>query len=91
MIHVGKPLPAAKIKSKNLCKYTYRDIVYDDKGWADATQYLPLDYDLIIAKDESGRVYSGWYNGFSWDGKYLTENHKITRWKRGEDDDNSNR
>lgn len=90
MIHVGKPLPASQIKSKNLCRYTYRDVIYDDKGWADTTKYLPLDYDLILAKDDRGHVYSGWYNGFSWDGKNLTEDHNILFWKRGDHDTHAN-
>ena len=70
--------------------YSYKDVHYDLEGWAEASKYLPEDYDLVYLKTENKKVIPGWSIGKSWDGLRLKPEHKISHWKRkpeGEDHD----
>lgn len=65
---------------------SYCHVPKDMSGWVDATQFLPANYDLCYVQVEgTHKHYSAWLTPFSWDGRLLPEDAKITRWKRNLD------
>ena len=71
IIHVGSTY-------KNLKKrHNYKDVKYDDSGWADVSKYLPGDFDLCYLKTET-KIIPGWHTNNSWDGKRVKENEKVS-------------
>lgn len=61
--------------------YTYSDVCFDKDGWADATEFLPDEYDLCHLKTET-TTKIGWFCGNGWDGKTIEKWDKIVKWKR---------
>lgn len=78
---VGTPSPYKTEKGKER-SYTYNDVMFDEKGWADVNEYLPIKFDLCSLKTDEGKIKSGWYTGQGWDGMKVREEHKITHWNR---------
>jgi len=72
IIHVGKTV-------KKLM-HTYKDVKFDEDGWADTTKFLPMDLDLCILKFENKTIF-GWYSGNSWDGMRVKEGEIPLYWK----------
>lgn len=66
-------------------KFSYRDILFDEDGWADAKKYLPGDYDLVFLDIEGKPPTSGWSIGDDWDGLYIEKGDKVLYWKRKPD------
>ena len=62
--------------------FTYKDVLYDDDGWADATKFLPGDFDLVNIKLEDNTFLSAWYTGVGWDGLVIKRDNKVKAWKR---------
>ena len=62
-------------------KFGYRDIPFDQDGWADAKKYLPEDYDLMFLKTKD-KTYNGWSIGTKWDGKSIDSDAEVLYWKR---------
>lgn len=54
---------------------------YDVEGWADASKYLPSEFDLCELKTDI-KSDSGWHTGQVWDGLNIKENTKVLYWKR---------
>lgn len=75
-----------KISKPRLREFSYRDIFYDEDGWADATKYLPEDFDLITMKMKNGDYKSGWSIGNSWRGARLRKDDEVLYWKRKSDE-----
>jgi hypothetical protein len=69
-------------------KFAYRDIPFDEDGWADAERFMPADYDLVFLKIEGKKSVSGWSTGNSWDGLKLEKADKVKYWKRKPDEKN---
>lgn len=61
--------------------YSYTDVDFDKNGWADATKYLPDEFDLCYLRTDSG-MKIGWFCGNGWDGKTVEKWDVITKWKR---------
>lgn len=61
----------------------YKDVP-TQKGWADAFQYLPANYDLMLLKiqDRPGQTVGGWCFGTKWEGARINKADVITEWKR---------
>jgi len=74
-------LNRVKSEGKNERSFSYRDIKYDDNGWADRCKYLPIDYDLLILKRYGKKDTPGWYTGSKWEGLRLDEEDKVIAWK----------
>ena len=66
--------------------FPYSKVVTDNEGWVDAEVFLPLDYDLVIAKLEDKTVKAAWHYQNTWDGLRLKTGSKITHWKRRKDE-----
>jgi hypothetical protein len=63
--------------------FTYKDIIYDDDGWADARKYLPADFDLVHLRLKDGTPnLTGWHTGKEWEGLRIKEQDEVTFWKR---------
>ena len=79
MIRVGH-----KIQGKDYRFFTYPMCEYDHQGFADATKYLPVDFDLCLLECEKDdlkfNVY-GWHTGSGWDG-FRYNGEKVLRWKK---------
>lgn len=78
------PFIVGKIKQKiegKLTYWTYRNIKYDNEGWADGSIYLPDQFDLCILKTEKEKVIKGWHTGQIWDGLNVKILDKIKFWK----------
>lgn len=76
MIQVGKPRADDKKK-----KYSHANIKTDIEGWANVSEYLPEDFELVLLRNAEGTTYFGWYTGAEWDG-LRTKMRKTTHWKR---------
>lgn len=63
-------------------KIAYHNLKYDANGWADASKYLPKDYDLVWMKIEHKRNKSGWINGKEWNAIGLKDSDVVLYWKR---------
>ena len=52
-------------------KLTQRNVVPRDiHGWIDAEKYKPpksLYFELLMIKDDTGRIQQGWWSGTTWD------------------------
>jgi len=65
---------------------TYKKIEYDKDGWADATRYLPVDYDLCSLKVLGRRrVVHGWVCGWRWYGLRLSGDERVLFWRKCKD------
>jgi len=62
-------------------KFCYKDVEYDCDGWADASKYLPADFDLMYLKT-ADNIYNGWMSRSRWDGLKITGDDKVFFWKR---------
>lgn len=70
-------------------KFRYKDVKTDLDGWADATKYLPQDYDLLFLKVHRHgmtHIISGWYQETKWFGVKLRKYDSVVQWKRKPDD-----
>lgn len=63
-------------------RFSYIHVNYDKNGWADATKYLPANYDLVLLKLENGKFCNGWLNVNTWDGLHLKPTDKVLYWRR---------
>jgi hypothetical protein len=79
MIKVGITKITPKDKKKR--KATYSDVEFDDDGWADASKYLPENYDLVRFKTANA-TYNGWSRGRKWDGLRVEGQQEVLYWKR---------
>lgn len=68
-------------------RWRYKNVVYDSERFADATKYLPKDYDICDLKvqQEAGKIFSGWHTGTGWDGRKLLKDYTVTHWRRREE------
>ncbi len=63
--------------------FTYPMVKYDCDGWADASKYSPIDYDLLFLKIEGLKgTIRGWCSQNRWDGMKWKEGYKVKYWKR---------
>lgn len=62
--------------------YSYKDVHYDNDGWADCREALPEDYDLVYMKVDRKNHIPGWNAGASWYGLRLKSGDSVTHWKR---------
>lgn len=63
--------------------FTYQKVPVDADGWADATKYLPIDYDLCQLMVEGyRRPVRGWAVGIRWEGFRIKDGDKVICWKR---------
>jgi hypothetical protein len=87
MIKVGD-VKFWKKNSKNqsiAVDYTYKDVEYDEEGWADAKKFMPADFDLVFLKVNGKKSISGWYAGYQWDSLNYNKIDKVLFWKRKPD------
>lgn len=63
-------------------RFSYRDVVYDDDDWADASRFLPADYDMMSLKLDTGRKIPGWIQGNQWEALRLKPGNQVLFWKR---------
>jgi hypothetical protein len=77
MLKVGKNY----IEVPKRRRMTYKDIPYDH-GWADAEQYLPANYDLMVLKVKGKPILYGWCFGTKWEGAKIERYDEILKWKR---------
>lgn len=60
--------------------FNYIKVKFDEGKWADASKYLPADFDLCYCKTHD-RIVSGWHTGTCWDGLNMKPEYKILYWK----------
>lgn len=66
-------------------KFTYNDVQYDPDKWADASKFLPGDFDLVFLKvDGQKKKVPAWSNGQKWDGANFREEYNVLYWKKYE-------
>lgn len=82
MIKVGVKVYTAKYNYKRI---SYKAVTYDIDGWADATEYLPRDGDLMFIKVSGEPKGCGWVWGKRWEGMRLKKGDIVTHWKRNLD------
>lgn len=62
--------------------FPYTAVKYDCDGWAKCSEYVPEEYDICHLKTKNGLSKRGWFNGYCWDGAYITKDDEIEFWKR---------
>ncbi len=77
-LQVGKKYSGSNGKKRT---FGYRNVVYDDDGWADASLFYPHNYDLLYLKTSDG-LKSGWKCPNRWDGLKIGAQEKVLLWKR---------
>lgn len=81
-VGVDRIFDAKKCKER---KFSYFDIKYDPDKWADASKFLPADFDLVNLKILNRKKYvPAWSNGDKWDGANFRQGYKVLYWKRHE-------
>ena len=71
---------------KTGCRFFYyTDIPFEAKEWNSVEEYLPEDYDLILLKTVTGKIFKGWLSFRTWDGMRKEENDVVKFWKLGND------
>jgi len=79
------PITVGKIKVKNQkhgVYWSYRDVKYDECGWACVDDFLPMEFELCYLKTDDNKSLMGWYTGAIWDGMKVKETDVIKYWKR---------
>lgn len=67
---------------------TYPMVTYDADGWADASLFHPIDYDLLYLKLKGKKgVIRGWCSGNHWDGLKMQDGDKVVYWKKVKHDE----
>lgn len=61
---------------------TYRDVKFDSNGWADASLFIPPDYELMHLKTSLKRTIPGWAVGHNWDSYRIKDGEQVLFWKR---------
>jgi hypothetical protein len=61
--------------------YTYGDVKYNKKGWADVRRYLPAEYDLVKLRVKGKKDSNGWSTGTGWDGFHITKDDVVLYWR----------
>lgn len=74
------------LRNGMLPKTEYRHVTYDEDGWADASKWLPADYDLVFMKTERGPTLPGWSYGNGFEGMRLKSTDKVLYWKHKPDE-----
>lgn len=75
---VGKPYTNKVGKRR---PFMYSMVKTDEHGWVSPEEYLPLEYDLVHGKTDSG-ILSVWHTGTKWDGLHYQSGDKIEKWRR---------
>lgn len=65
-------------------RYSYKNVFFDEDGWADAKKYVPEDFDLVSVKIKNKKICSAWVNGKTWDGLKIKREDEVLAWKRQE-------
>ncbi len=72
-------------KKQKTRKVSYSDIQYDGERWANASEFLPYDFDMVYLNVQGSKKNKpGWINGEKWDGLNIKPEDTILRWKRHE-------
>lgn len=75
-IRVGEPIhPSDKKKVWSYSHCEYKD------GWADASKYKPLKYDLVMLLYGKRQI-PGWWTGNDWAGRKVPTNSEPTAWNK---------
>lgn len=68
--------------------FTYPMVAYDENGFADATLFHPIDYDLLTLRLHGKEdPIKGWCCGNSWDGFKMQDSDIVTHWKKGKQEE----
>jgi len=65
--------------------FSYKEITFDDNGWADSNKFIPLAYDLVTMRVERGGekiIYNGWWTGTQWEARKNKNHDKVLEWKK---------
>lgn len=69
-----------KYYDNNEKPFNYSNVSFDNNKWADASKFLPREFDLCYCKTND-RILSGWHTGISWDGHRIRSTDEILFWK----------
>lgn len=68
------------VEKTNSLRYLITE--FDQNGWADATKFRPIPFDLVTVETHSGKKLCGWWTLVRWDGLYLKSSDSVLKWKR---------
>lgn len=71
-----------KIPGEKPRLFTYKDVIYDFDGWADAKKYQPKKFDLVYVKIKGKPTTNGWFSSNFWDGLLVKPEDEVLYWKR---------
>ncbi len=73
---------SVEITAEKTNSFVYKNTRFNNGGWANASKYRPIPFDLVIVHTKCGREHVGWWNKKSWDGLHLNSTDIIDKWKR---------
>ncbi|NJL54187.1 hypothetical protein HC928_02725 [bacterium] len=69
--------------------FSYAKVPKDEEGFADASLYHPLPFDVVdmdVVKKDGKRVFcGGWWTGNKWFSLRLRKGDKVLKWKKREE------
>lgn len=66
---------------KHSRKLNYNDVYYGFDGWADASKFRPLEFELVSLQTDKGKILSGWSTGNHYDSLHFRPEYNIVAWK----------
>ena len=86
MLKVGyDKVPATNNSTREFKPLDYTGVEYDKDGLADASKYIPSDYDLVYLKTNFGNIKNGWWAGNEFFCRKLLDGEKVLKWKKNKD------
>lgn len=89
---MSHPIVVGKLKSDLSSRspspyYSYADVEFNETGWADASKYLPKEFDLCLLKRDDSKIFKGWHSFSRWDGLNIKQKDNIKFWKKLEENE----
>ena len=82
MIKVGSKV---FLTPKKFRRVSYKAVKFDENGWADSKEALPIDGDLMFIKVDGKPKGCGWVWGKRWEGLRLRDSDVVSHWKRNQE------
>lgn len=79
MLRVGRSKILKGDKEKTL---DYSMVKTDSKGFADAREFIPVEYDLVVLITDRKRRVIGWWTGHEFYSRNLIADEKVCLWKK---------
>lgn len=70
------------MKRIGLAGLKYNKKIYGTDGFADAKEFVPIQFDMCQLILNSGKSILGWWTGSGWDGLKVKVDDPVIRWRK---------